>query len=272
MLHRTPKNIGQKGASTHPFWTLVVHARNLAKKIIALPASLYAIIAPYALHAKNYAVLSALIKGKRILILGSGPSAEEFKTLQIPSDVLLFTCNYGFYLLKDRPRTIDLYLTNRNSLKANLAILRELPVQKINVFLTDHPRYLRQQMQLCNCFRKLLACSFGNFYFDRLIRPLRVSFRDDPSSWNETSSGIKLLEYALFFRAKEIYLIGIDFGREHVFQNSIGQDDWRVTPQQRSHFKIDRYLLHVVSKKFHNVFSLSQKSPINAYIPYRSLK
>lgn len=267
------RNIDGKRGSANPFWKLIVHARDLAGKVyFFIFFRLSVVIAQRVLHLKNHAALSNLINGKRILILGSGPSAKDFGVLRIPSDVLLFTCNYGFYLLKDRPRTIDLYLTNKNCMEANLAIPRELPTMKIDVLLMNDLAYLRKKKNLGNCYQKLLRTPPDNYYFERLIRPLSVSFRNDPTTWHDTSSGIKLLEYALAFRAKEIYLIGIDFGHEHVYQNTISREDWLSVPKQRTHFKIDRYFLTVVSKRYRNVFSISKESPVNAYLPYRPLE
>lgn len=210
-------------------------------------------------------ILKKLIKGQKILIVGSGPSAAELD--DIPEDIKIFTCHAGLRLFTgDRfNRKIDLFLTYKHAMSKHYEDIEEiLPTVKIDLFLVDSFNYVNKKKELKRCYSSLIADrQKDNRYLKKLIKPYRIEQIIGNSNARHTSAGIALLQYALYFGAKEIYLIGIDFG--------IGGYFWGEKREERKHRDIDENFIKIVSKKYNNIYSLSKTSPITKYIPYGKL-
>jgi len=221
----------------------------------------YQMISSHQIHQ----LLKKLIEGQRILILGSGPSVLKLK--KIPDDVKIFTCNSGLKHLIDRgfKGLVDLYLTNKWGVNLNpniLALLRQVPVK---ILMIDFPEVTWEQAQLANPDCKLVYHEpTNNRYFQSLIEPYDVTnICGNSRPW--TSTGIMLLQFALYFKAKEIYIAGIDFGSRHFYPEI-------ESNPINGHITIDHNFMWIVSKKFDNIYSVSEESPITRYIPFKELK
>lgn len=216
-------------------------------------------------HRINHGVLKKIIHGKRILILGSGPSAVEFRNL--PSnmdDVLVFTCNAGLRILKEKKfgRKVDLYLSRIKALSVDYPdtqeLLGEVPCR---TFIMDEPSFVKKSPVPTTGYERLIRDhQKDGYYLKKLIKPRRLEqVVADDVTW--TSAGLRLLQYSLYFGAKEIYLLGIDLG-----------DDGYFWGQRFIHkHAIDYNFMKIVSQDHDNVFSASENSTITQYIPYRSL-
>ena len=210
--------------------------------------------------------LKRLIKSKKVLIVGSGLSAAELE--KIPSDVLIFTCNAGLNLFvkKSLKDTIDLLFCQRKLISANYnGVVESMKRIRVKVWLTDDPQYVRKRKDLDGFYDSLFFDhAFNNYCLKRLIRPYQVTEIKGASRTGWTSAGILLLQYALFFEASEIYVIGLDFGRAGYFWGD------PVNPAKWHHYDIDENFVQLVSRKYHNIYSLSKNSPIAKHIPYKS--
>ena len=227
---------------------------------------------PHCSH--NNALLTKLIKNQRVLILGSGPSASELSS--IPEDVKVFTCNASPKLLLDKKivREIDLLFFIKSKVSKSL-LIDGLPVEKtkaieellcrskIKLVVTNKPEHAQR---LKNSKRLDFTCLFDDgrdpYYLNHLLQPNSVeSIRgSSPLPW--TSTAIRLLQYALFYGAKEIYVVGIDFGDGGYF--------WGPNPNEWRHPDIDENFVKIIALKYDNMYSLSRSSPMTKYIKYKA--
>ena len=236
-------------------------------------------------HFKNNPSLKRLIKGKKILIVGCGASARELD--EVPRDAKVFTCKAGLKLFLDKKfdQVIDLYLfekmrdektititENKHSEKKIVFAKNKFTEElfgkvKIKLFVTKNINYVRRKKEWEKVYSELLYDAGENNYFLKtLIKPYRIKEIVGNSTNPCTSSGMRLLQYALYFGAKEVYLIGIDFGKGGFFWG--GTSNYIVT----GHSAIDENFIKIVSKKHHNIYSLSEKSPIAKYIPCKKMR
>lgn len=223
-------------------------------------------------RVKHHRDFKRLIEGQRVLILGSGPSSAEITA--IPQDVRIFTLKHGLKLL-DRigvTQPIALFLCWRGHLLRNPFIESFLPKFHSEVILTDFPDTLQNKNNLSNCYTKIIREDGRyNFYAERLIGRDGLKkviekvfvYPDEGKKLKHASSGVRLLQYALYFQAREIYVAGIDLNDEGYFTGEY---------KKQKHIAFDRSFLEILSKKNHsNVFSISPKSPLTQYFPHRPL-
>lgn len=214
-------------------------------------------------HLKN------LIKGKRILIIGSGQSANDLQN--IPEDALIFTCNTSCNILleKNVNKKIDLHLTSTECIKVYSEGANHV-VKNKNQLETLHKIGVRffvcdaDYSTICHhqwCYDTIP----NNYYAIQLIKPKNIT--NIPSDWllhcRESSSGVRLLQYALYYGAKEIYLIGIDNG---------GGYYWDTNLMNFPHTTFDKPFLEELAKKYFNIFVCSKNSPMIYLFPYKELK
>lgn len=248
----------------YTLWRFGDYFKNLLIKVLNLINPVrwthYDSVGGYFRHAHNNRILKEMISGRKILVLGSGPSASGFESL--PEDVLLFTCNATPRLLKEKKyqRPIDLYLTRTKALSKDYPDSEKLITEiTANIFITDDRSHIRKLKMPDTTFKKLLADhQKDNYYLKKIIYPTRIEqIKTDDVTW--TSAGLRLLQYALRFNAKEIYLLGIDLGADEYF--------WGGRFLHKH--SMDQKFMKIVSKRFENVFSLSPESPITKYIPFK---
>jgi len=254
MLKRLREKIESKRNSKNLFWKVLVFLKDFLWKI---KNSIWEL----SLYLKSRSALKKLIKGKRVLIVGSGTSAKELK--EIPEDVLVFTCNAGLRLFYNKGyNKINLYLCHKRAIIYDYKDIKSLLKKiKCRVFVIDEPGYIKKE--LGDSYSILIKdYNDNNYYLKRLIKPYNIN-QIKGSSALKSSSGMRLLQYALFFKAKEIYLIGIDVNEKGYF--------WGERNEHK-HLDIDRNLIKIVSKKYKNIYSVSKNSPITKFIPYKNLK
>ena len=216
------------------------------------------------LHLRNRSTLRRLIKNRRVLIVGSGPSASELDG--IPNDVLIFTCNRGLMLFPETSlkRRVDLYLCQTGGMTDTYADIEALVMRvKTNLFLINKPGFIKRKRSMEGAYSRIVEDKVQyNYYLRRLIKPYTLSqIKGQYAAF--TSSGMRLLQYALFFQAKEIYLIGVDVDHSGYF--------WKKK-NIHWHLDIDREFIRIVSQKYKNVYSASQSSPISTYLKYKRLE
>ena len=214
------------------------------------------------------ALLRTLLSGKRVLILGSGPSAAELSSL--PSDVLILSCNTApEMLLKKNLRTrVDLYIGNRTPLEEYGDRIDELFTKlAFNYFLTRSPGYIEKRGDVH--FQKLLldrGSENSNYLLRRLIDHATVEKIIQSAARGVPSTGVNLLIHALVYGAKEIYLIGMDMDTKG---HAIG--DHKTEEYAKTHQNLDHEIVRFATKKFDNIYSASATSPVTSLIPYRAL-
>jgi hypothetical protein len=211
--------------------------------------------------------LSKIIKNQRVLIVGSGLSANELNA--IPSDVKILTCNIGPRLLLDKKinRVIDIYWCAKGVLDGdhkNEGAIDLLSKLKINLFISCNSSLLKEYSCLEKTYSHFIKDKGkNNYYLKKLIKPHTIEEIEDSFYHNKkTSTGLRLLQYALYFKAKEIYLIGIDINEEGYF--------WGRKNVYK-HLIIDKNFIKIVSKKYNNIYSASETSPIVRYVNYKPL-
>jgi 2-polyprenyl-3-methyl-5-hydroxy-6-metoxy-1,4-benzoquinol methylase len=220
-------------------------------------------------HWEQQAAFRKLIEDQKILIIGSGPSAQELTG--IPDDVKVLTCNAGLRLFvnKNFDRRVDLFLCRRKAMIEDYPDIEELLCQvKTNLFLMDDLNYTKGLKKLEGAYLQLIRDhQKDNHYLRRLLRPNTIlDIKVDEVTW--TSAGIRLLQYALYFKAKEIYLIGIDLNHNGYFWGEKRQYQHTGAKIRHKH-PIDLNFLKFVSNKYKNVYSLSKTSPILKYLPFK---
>ncbi|MBI3252512.1 MAG: hypothetical protein HYZ52_04260 [Candidatus Omnitrophica bacterium] len=219
--------------------------------------------------------LGRLLHGQRVLIVGSGPSASVIS--HIPPDVRVLTCNAGMQVLLDKglePR-VDLWFIIRSKNDKMLTVngcsatkkkwIDALAQQsRARAIVTNDPSYILMQGAYRGRYKHLFWDGGRDpRYLNRLIRPERVEMIRGRSSVPATSSGLRLLQYALYHGAREIYLAGIDFGRNGYA--------WGPNANPWKHDDIDENFIKIVSRKHYHVFCLSETSQLAAYIPVKHL-
>lgn len=215
------------------------------------------------LYLRYRSTLFRLIRNRRILIVGSGPSASELE--DVPKDVLIFTCNRGLklFLASAINRKVDLYLCQTGGMTDTYKDVETLLVKvKTSIFVINKPGFIRRKENLEGSYSKIVEDKVQyNYYLRRLIKP--YTLRQIKGRYAAfTSSGMRLLQYALFYRAKEIYLIGVDIDQAGYF--------WKKK-NLHWHMDIDREFIRIVSGKHNNIYSASKRSAITEYLKYRRL-
>jgi hypothetical protein len=214
------------------------------------------------------AILRKLIGGRRVFVLGSGPSAAELT--RIPDDVLLFSCNVApeALLQKGLHPPIDLYIANAVARRNyGLRVNRILDQLTVRNYLTRSPRYIRSLGNL-RCERVLYdrATEDSNYLLRRWMDKTLV---DDLAArtWRGIpSSGVALLIHALVYGAREIYCLGLDLDdRGHAVAGS--ETDPRIYVEH--HQQLDHGILRHANQRFGNVFSVSPNSPLRRFVPHR---
>jgi hypothetical protein len=193
--------------------------------------------------------LKKLIKNQRVLVLGSGPSKKDL--LNIPKDVRIFTCNMGPEIID---REIDVYYCEKDCLNNKIRSL----LSKINIkyFISDSKNTLRSKnVKFIKDYKR------NTFYLRNIIYPMTINdFMKD--LYNTPSSGVRLIQYALYLNAKEIFIIGLDGG------TACRSTDLGIDPHQPA----DSKFKEIISKKYKNIYSASKNSPITKYLEYKELK
>jgi hypothetical protein len=217
-------------------------------------------------------LLRRLINDKRVLIIGSGPSARDLA--HIPEDVLVFGCNMSPQALLYSPnpgRAVDLYIGNIEAFRCYGGsieqLLRTIPIR---YFLSRDPKWVRAHSDIVQPHYVLRdrSTTAESYYLKRLgmhrASPLTGILRSSRTPW--TSTGIALLQYALVYGAQEIYLIGIDLDcRGYAFTPG--------TPvrYQSHHMMIDHAVAALCAHRHQHIFCASPYSPLTRLFPHRSV-
>jgi hypothetical protein len=162
---------------------------------------------------------------------------------------------------------VDLYFSKKDVLKQALPgsdNLSEIILSlKINLFVTNKIRWGKG---FCN--NVVWDETRSNYFLKKLIKPIAIDEIGE-NRWRRTSVGVRLLQYAVFFKAKEIYLIGIDLGRGSYFWEEKGGAEFN--DDLTGHEPLDSNFVKLMSKKYGNIYSLSKNSPVNQFIPFKKL-
>jgi hypothetical protein len=234
-------------------------------------------------HHRNARTLRPLIKGQAILILGSGPSAAELN--MIPKDIKVFTCKAGLKLLRDKrlTRTVGLYIYDRGIGTKALSFTNEQADQSgkvrvvdrnafteqllqefsIDTLITKNPQYISNNKVLRGVYQSLIYDrAENNFYLRKLLGWRSIRNVSQLGDTTFTSSGMRLLQYALFFEARIIYLVGLDLMQPGFFWGGAGGN---------KHWRVDKYFIRQMANQHKNIYSIAQHSPISKYLPVKQL-
>lgn len=213
-------------------------------------------------------LLRGLIQGRRVLVLGSGPSARDL--IPIPDDVLVFSCNLGPELLvaKTPRRRVDLYIGNRQPLEEyGSRIDAMFGDVRFGYFLSRTPRYIRKRRDI-RCERVLAdrGTEKSNYMLRRFLDAATVDRLAESVKRGVPSTGVALLVHALVYAASDIFLIGMDLDtRGH----ALGNHDTGL--YAKTHMNLDHEVVRFAATSFRNVWSASEQSPVTALVPYRPL-
>ncbi len=214
-------------------------------------------------HWSHGPSLKKLLAGRRVLIVGAGPSASELP--HVPADTAVLTCNSSLKLFAERGRPrVDLYYFHKRQGLWKTSGLQELIKNiEIGIFISNLPKLVRiaraSQRRFHDRPDAFVDSNRNNFYLKRLLGPRHIR---PVNGIHWTSAGVRLLQYALYFKAREIFLIGIDQSDGYF---------WGEKKREQVEQGFEQSVLDEFSKRFSNVFSLSEKSPITRYFPFRSL-
>ncbi len=237
--------------------------KKLKNKIRQIRAGLIS-LARQKRYEQNDFVFRKILEGQRVLILGAGSSVNELKIADIPEDIKILTTKRTLKLFTNNKidKKIDLYFGAKHLIERRAEIKELLSKVKIKNFVIDDSDYLKNLGYDFGDMKIILDDFNDNYYLRRLIKPYTAEQIRGKMN-HMTSSGMRLLQYALYFKAKEIYLIGMDMDEAGYF--------WKEGNKQL-HLDIDNKFMEIVSGKYNNMFSLSKKSGIIRYVPYKGLE
>lgn len=217
-------------------------------------------------HFRNEPALRTLLAGRRVLVLGTGPSAAELGA--VPDDVVIATCKLGLRLVAERlpGRRVDLYTCFRSSLETYADLVDVFQRTRPRIFMFSDLRYIRRRRDLDGTYSTLLReTGSDNYILRRLIAPLKVGDIRGSAYRAKTSSGIKLLQFALYYGAAEVHVLGIDFGRRGYYS---GETD---VGKRWHHDDIDENFVRLMSERHDNLYSASGSSPVCEYLGRKGL-
>jgi hypothetical protein len=217
-------------------------------------------------------VLRRLIEGRRVLVLASGPSARDLP--EVPADMLVFACNLSPRALLQPPnhgRRIDLYISNVSSHRLYGTSLTDLLRQvTIRYFLSCDLTWARSLPGAEN--RRILqdrATGADASLLHRLGFSQDPAVRDIPKRTEtpRVSTGVALLQYALWYGAAEISLSGLDLDG-----GSYAHQPGSVPPiYAEKHAAIDHAVIHICARQYSHISCASPESPLAAIFGYRAL-
>jgi len=219
-------------------------------------------------------ILRNKIRGKRVLVVGSGESFYDFDFKKIPKDVLVFTCNNGIELLRKNKfgGKICLYLTSKFHIKNyygnRKGLFKLFKNERIDFFIANDlgkTNYILNVEERIN--RKIMSDDGrNNYYLNKVTYPFRI-IEEVKKGYNYCSNGLKLVQLALFFDAKEVYLIGID---------GYGKNIYGVkNTKQFCHYDMDKGFLENLKTNANysnKVFLISNKSNFRNIVNIKELK
>ena len=212
--------------------------------------------------------LDGLLRGKRVLVLGSGPSANDLES--IPDDVVVLTCKLGPAVLaeKNLRRRLDLYYypslrvdgLGRERRQQLAALVRDV---RIDVLVCENLLTLLDVLPMRAAYSRLVMDFTANQRpLRQLIAPAKIKDIKGRSFCPWTSTGVRLIQYAAYFGAREIFVIGIDLGKNG-YASGGAMRRWH-------HEDIDCNFLRILSKRHDRLYSLSANSPVAEYLPVRA--
>jgi hypothetical protein len=213
-------------------------------------------------------VLEGLLRGKRVLVLGSGPSANDLES--IPDDVVVLTCKLGPAVLADKNlrRRLDLYYypslridgLGRERRQQLASLVRQV---RIDLLVCENLLTLLDVLPMRAAYSRLVMDFTANQQMLRqLIAPTKIKDVRGRSFCPWTSTGVRLVQYAVHFGAREIFVIGIDLGKNG-YASGGAMRRWH-------HEDIDRHVLRILSERHDHLYSLSANSPLAEYMPVRA--
>jgi hypothetical protein len=235
---------------------------------LLVAAARYACLTPYwGYHRlRRNAVLKPMLAARRVLIVGTGPTAAELGS--IPDDVVICTCKDGLHLFAERSdrRAVDIYASIGSRLRTEPRLAELLARTRPRVLMSNDMKYVRRSRELRGLYSTLVYDSGEhNAIVDKLIAPLSVRDIRGTAFRLKLSTGMRLLHYAVHFGASEIYLLGIDLGQKgYVWGERKANRPW-------NHADIDENFIRIMSTRYGNIFTLSNNSPIARYLPRRRL-
>lgn len=213
--------------------------------------------------------LEDLIKGKKVLILGSGPSAQMIQNLHIPNNTVVMAANLAPKLIPKNH--ISVYITTNLAMSESLGeIANILKTHSFDTIIVNNRKVIN--VETTNAENIITFDPKDNNYLIKLLNhrlnlKKRISFKCAQKSQHLfLSSGMQLLQYALFFGASEILLAGIDtkplvtYSTETTYK-SISKH------KKNNHFMIDSLFIEFCSLEYNNISVLSKSSPLFEYFP-----
>ena len=230
----------------------------------------------YFFYVRNYWNRKLLVKelrrnfkGKKVLILGSGPTLEEI--VSIPDDFIVVCCNFSINYLEEHffGRRANLYLTTNQAVSEGGGIEKILKAEEYDVLVHNFDNKLISKFKLDkkNSFFNLpqdvslLSLVAPNTYRKRYV------FGKEQNVM--LSSGCQLVQYGIIGEAEEIFLAGIDTERSvSYFQDRRYVED--ESSKKNNHYLMDSSFLEECTK-YNNIFVASPKSPVSALLPTKNL-
>ncbi len=202
---------------------------------------------------KDIKNLKGYLKYESISIICSGPSAKYLKS-EIKND-RIFCCNFSPKFLSANNTTIDVYITTSRAIEEGLELQEILDRFHIKNLIIDSKESL-ELFDLKNVSRVFEYDSRDNY----LVRELLSIDLDskikkqkgDLRQVSHISSGMQLIQYALFSGSKNIKTIGLDMTNEVTYGEGLS---YEVDPtiKVNRHLIADKTFLNRSLEKFKDV-------------------
>ncbi len=208
--------------------------------------------------------LRQTVENKRVLVLGSGPSANNLK--RIPKDMIVLGCNFSPALLPNDQEVHGL-LTTSFAVKDSPEIQSVLETREFQWLASNKPRLIPSQHKACSRKAKYIQI-FGDLIDLKPLLNKRMGLFKN-GQWYFFSSGVQLILLALAAGAREVYVSGIDTSREVIYaQGRSYKKDSAYKKNQ--HLHADLHALHEIAQNNYPVYSLHQESPLSTILVNKS--
>ena len=213
--------------------------------------------------------LKRVVAGKKIIIIGSGPSA---KNVELPKDsnTLIACCNFSTkFLPKDLQAS--LYMTTSYAVEEMPSLVSEciqdkeyqwIGANKIN-FLKKHTNHLHA-VRPRNVFMFSSLISLNPIFKNRttLMKKGHYYF---------FSTGVQMTLLCLLAEAKEVYIAGIDIDPTVTYANNTRYETDPLVKINK-HQLADSHAMQELANKNIPVYSLVESSPLSKILKHKTIK
>jgi hypothetical protein len=209
-------------------------------------------------HWLNYHKFQKLIRDNRVVIVGTGAAAADIQPFGENARFLVCDGGFSAFVNGRSGKTMDLFLCSQPVIRKKF-VKNKLSEINPGVFLSDDLGFIKKKKGKKHWSGSLIR----DYRYDRPFTQKLLT----PSELREVgleeiaSSELRLLQIALYFKPKEVYIVGDEFLNNRYVWDDPHENGDLLTAKEKF-FKI-------VSKKYPNIFCVSKESLLAKYLPIK---